>query len=134
MVTAFFILTCCFLSDLTKEVISRSPRLVVSSKHPADPQSYDPEFEQRGHWLTFTSGLAVVSFIIIMALGTSSPKVQLAFISFGMGGIYASCPLVLMWTANLISFPSEKRAIAAAFVNSMGVRSFLRAVLRRLIC
>lgn len=43
-----------------------------------------------------------------------------AFLCFAVGGVYAACPLTLMWVANSIPHPSEKRGIAIAIVNSLG--------------
>jgi hypothetical protein len=55
-----------------------------------------------------------------MGLGNDNLKVQYAFLCFAVGGIYASCPLVLVWTSNVVSWPAEKRAVTQAFVNAMG--------------
>ena len=34
--------------------------------------------------------------------------------------VYGACPLVMTWIPNVIAFPAEKRAVAIAFVNSLG--------------
>jgi len=69
----------------------------------------------------FITGLAsggMVCFIICVA--STNHIVQYVFIIFGLGFIYATCPLVLIWVPNVIAFPAQKRAVAIAFVNGMG--------------
>jgi len=69
----------------------------------------------------FISGLALfgtVCFIICVA--STNHMVQYVFIIFGLGTIYATCPLILIWVPNVIGFPAQKRAVAIAFVNGMG--------------
>ncbi len=91
MVAVIFILVIPFSSDLRKE---------------------------RGFHLAGAMAISAVSFIVLIAC--QHRKVQYAFLCFGVGGIYASAPLVLVWTSNIISWPAEKRAVTQAFVNAMG--------------
>lgn len=76
--------------------------------------------KERGFHLAGAMGIAAVSFIAIVAAGPARQKVQYAFLCFGVGGIYASAPIALVWTSNIISWPAEKRAVTQAFVNAMG--------------
>ncbi|KAI0317731.1 major facilitator superfamily domain-containing protein [Amylostereum chailletii] len=73
---------------------------------------------ERGHWITAASLLAGVSFIVIVAV--ENDKVKYAFLCFAVAGVYAACPLTLLWVSGLITHPAEKRAIAIAFVNALG--------------
>jgi hypothetical protein len=110
------------------------------------PFSSDIRKERPFH-LAYAMAISCVSFAV--PLGTANPTLQYVFLCFGVGsvcffsllprpyhkvmltfglplsptslsGIFASAPLVLVWTSNVISWPSEKRAIAQAFVNAMG--------------
>lgn len=42
------------------------------------------------------------------------------FTTFAFGCIYGTSPLVLMWVANIICYPAEKRAVAIGLVNALG--------------
>ena len=67
MVALLAIVGFCFISDIRKE---------------------------RGHWITVTSLIASVSFIIIVAV--DDKHVKYAFLCFAVGGVYAACPLTLL--------------------------------------
>ncbi|KAF5327985.1 hypothetical protein D9758_017790 [Tetrapyrgos nigripes] len=90
-VALVFILTFCFASDITKE---------------------------RGNFITGACLIATVSFIICVAV--DNEKAKYAFLCFAVGGVYAACPLTLLWVSNVIAQPAEKRAIAIAIVNALG--------------
>ncbi|VDB86682.1 unnamed protein product [Peniophora sp. CBMAI 1063] len=74
--------------------------------------------EDRATWITCTAGIATVSFIITVAVNNN--KVKYAFLCFAVGGVYAACPLTLLWVSGLVAHPAEKRAVAIAIVNSCG--------------
>ncbi|THH19142.1 hypothetical protein EW146_g1970 [Bondarzewia mesenterica] len=74
--------------------------------------------KERGHYITISSLVAGVSFIIIVSV--DNHKVKYAFLCFAVGGVYAACPLTLLWVSGLIAHPAEKRAIAIALVNGLG--------------
>ncbi|KAG5652487.1 hypothetical protein H0H81_004843 [Sphagnurus paluster] len=85
------ILTFCFVSDWRKE---------------------------RGNYITLAACISGVSFVATVA--ASNLKVKYAFLCFAVGGVYAACPLTLLWVSSIIDHPAEKRAIAIAFVNGLG--------------
>ncbi|EIM86072.1 MFS general substrate transporter [Stereum hirsutum FP-91666 SS1] len=85
------ILTFCFLSDIHKE---------------------------RAHYITLTAAISCVSFIIIVAV--NNQKVKYTFLCLAVAGVYAACPLTLLWVSSLIAHPAEKRAVAIAIVNALG--------------
>ncbi|KAF9269899.1 MFS general substrate transporter [Marasmius fiardii PR-910] len=91
MVALVFILFFCFLSDLRKE---------------------------RGNYVSITSLIAGVGFIITVAVNDN--HVKYTFLCFAVGGVYAACPLTLLWVSGVIDHPAEKRAVAIAFVNGLG--------------
>ncbi|KAK7041458.1 hypothetical protein VNI00_009324 [Paramarasmius palmivorus] len=91
MVALVFILAFCFTSDIRKE---------------------------RGNYVTIASLVAGVSFIITVAVNDN--HVKYAFLCFAVGGVYAACPLTLLWVSSVIDHPAEKRAVAIAFVNGLG--------------
>ncbi|PBK59974.1 MFS general substrate transporter [Armillaria solidipes] len=91
MVALVDIVFFCFLSDIRKE---------------------------RGNYVTITSLIAGVSFIITVAV--DDQKVKYAFLCFAVAGIHAACPLTLLWVSDVIDHPAEKRAVAIAIVNGLG--------------
>ncbi|KAJ8072786.1 hypothetical protein PM082_016345 [Marasmius tenuissimus] len=91
-VALVFILFFCFLSDIRKE---------------------------RGNYITLACLTAGVSFIITVAV-SDNLKVKYAFLCFAVGGVYAACPLTLLWVSGVIDHPAEKRAVSIAFVNALG--------------
>ncbi|OZJ04492.1 hypothetical protein BZG36_02667 [Bifiguratus adelaidae] len=74
--------------------------------------------KERANYITYSALLATVSFIITVTV--DDKKVKYAFLCFAVGGVYAACPLTLMWVANIILHPAEKRAVAIAIVNALG--------------
>ncbi|KAF9039615.1 MFS general substrate transporter [Hymenopellis radicata] len=90
-VALVFILFFCFLSDIRQE---------------------------RGNYVTITSFIAGISFIVCVSV--SNEHVKYAFLCFAVGGVYACCPLTLLWVSGIIDHPAEKRAVAIALVNGLG--------------
>lgn len=74
--------------------------------------------KERGNYVTITALIAGISFIITVAV--DNQKVKYAFLCFAVAGIYAVCPLTLLWVSSVIDHPAEKRAIAIAIVNGLG--------------
>ncbi|KAK1222249.1 hypothetical protein PQX77_014882 [Marasmius sp. AFHP31] len=74
--------------------------------------------KDRATYITLSSLLAGVSFIITVAV--DNQKAKYAFLCFAVGGVYAACPLTLLWVSNIIDHPAEKRAVAIALVNALG--------------
>ncbi|KAJ6618005.1 major facilitator superfamily domain-containing protein [Mycena sp. CBHHK59/15] len=74
--------------------------------------------KERGNYITLAALVSGVSFIIVVAI--DDKKAKYAFLCFAVGGIYAACPLTLLWVSSIIDHPAEKRAVAIAFVNSLG--------------
>ncbi|KAF9267217.1 MFS general substrate transporter [Marasmius fiardii PR-910] len=74
--------------------------------------------KERGSYVTLSSLLAGVSFIITVA--ADNQKVKYAFLCFAVAGVYAACPLTLLWISNIVDYPAEKRAIAIVLVNALG--------------
>ncbi|KAF9018374.1 MFS general substrate transporter [Hymenopellis radicata] len=91
MVALVSILTFCFVSDFRKE---------------------------RGNYVSLTSFIAGISFIIVVSV--NNDHVKYAFLCFAVGGVYATCPLTLLWVSSVIDHPAEKRAVAIALVNGLG--------------
>jgi len=79
--------------------------------------------KERANYITVAALMAGVSFIITVA--ATNKKVKYAFLCFGVGGIYAACPLTLLWVSSIIDHPAEKRAIAIALVNALGNSSVI---------
>ena len=73
---------------------------------------------ERGHYITITASIATVSFVITVAV--NDLKARYAFLCLAVGGVYAACPLTLLWVSSVFRVPAEKRAVAIAVVNSMG--------------
>ncbi|KAJ7471892.1 major facilitator superfamily domain-containing protein [Mycena latifolia] len=74
--------------------------------------------KERGNYITAASCLSGISFIIVVAV--DDKKVKYAFLCFAVAGIYAACPLTLLWVSSIIDHPAEKRAVAIALVNALG--------------
>lgn len=81
------------------------------------PISSDRTKERAWH-ITISMLAGAGCFAVIIA--TQNPKVQYAFLCFGVAAIFANPPLVLVWTSNIIAYPAEKRAITQAWVNALG--------------
>ncbi|KAJ7641466.1 major facilitator superfamily domain-containing protein [Roridomyces roridus] len=75
--------------------------------------------KERANYITAAALVSGFSFIIIIAVGQRH-TVQYPFLCFAVAGIYAACPLTLLWVSNIIDHPAEKRAVAIAVVNSLG--------------
>ncbi|KAI1781518.1 major facilitator superfamily domain-containing protein [Hypoxylon cercidicola] len=82
------------------------------------PQTADRYKERRWH-ITFGFTLAFVSGIIIVTV-ENNLAARYAFICFYISGVYAAFPLILTWGSEMISLPSEKRAVSIAIVNAVG--------------
>jgi predicted MFS family arabinose efflux permease len=50
--------------------------------------------KDRGNYITLTSAIACVSFIIVVA--SNNNRVKYAFLCFAVGAVYAACPLTLL--------------------------------------
>ncbi|KAF8237297.1 MFS general substrate transporter [Tricholoma matsutake] len=74
--------------------------------------------KERGNYITLTSAIACVSFIV--AVASNNNRVKYAFLCFAVGAVYAACPLTLLWVPGIIDHPAEKRAVAIALVNGLG--------------
>ncbi|KAH8827214.1 major facilitator superfamily domain-containing protein [Flagelloscypha sp. PMI_526] len=75
--------------------------------------------KDRPTFITIAALLSCVCFIIIVSI-TSSNVAKFVFLCFAVGGIYAACPLTLLWVSWIIDHPAEKRAVAIALVNGLG--------------
>ncbi|KAF8063345.1 major facilitator superfamily domain-containing protein [Lyophyllum atratum] len=73
---------------------------------------------ERANWITGAAGVAGVGFVVTVVSGNL--KVKYAFLCLAVGGVYAVCPLTLLWVSSIIDHPAEKRAIAIALVNGLG--------------
>ncbi|KAL0062051.1 hypothetical protein AAF712_011129 [Marasmius tenuissimus] len=74
--------------------------------------------KERGNYVSLAALLAGISFIITVAVDNKHAKY--AFLCFAVGGVYAACPLTLLWVSSVIDHPAEKRAVAIAIVNGLG--------------
>ncbi|KAJ1561486.1 hypothetical protein HK405_003786 [Cladochytrium tenue] len=70
--------------------------------------------------LVISSATAMAAICFVVDLTSYNTHVQYAFLCFAIGGVWASCFLVLVYLSNVIAWPSEKRAVSQAFVNAMG--------------
>ncbi|KAK2611996.1 hypothetical protein QQS21_001961 [Conoideocrella luteorostrata] len=67
------------------------------------------------------SGCLGLSFICtVVCIAVSSDRVLYAMVSLYIAGLHTALPLILNWASEVISLPSEKRAVALALVNSIG--------------
>ena len=73
--------------------------------------------EDRATWITVTAGFAAISFIIVVAV--NNDKVKYAFLCFGVGGVYAACPLTLL--VRLLFQPIRE---FATDICAVGIRSY----------
>lgn len=67
-----------------------------------------------------TSNTVRCMFLLISPLSAQLLIFSDIFTTFAFGCIYGISPLVLMWVANVICFPAEKRAVAIGLVNALG--------------
>lgn len=75
-------------------------------------------FGERGYHLAVACLFAVVPFAVIV--GVLDNQVRYGLLCVSAIGLYASCPLVNIWSSNAIPHPAEKRAVVVALVNGMG--------------
>ncbi|KAJ5602033.1 hypothetical protein N7510_011567 [Penicillium lagena] len=75
-------------------------------------------FKNKSYFVSLFSGIGTVFFIIVCA--NTNNTVRYIFNTFAFGCIYGTSPLVLMWVANTICYPAEKRAVAIGLVNALG--------------
>lgn len=75
-------------------------------------------FRDRHYHITVSFLVALVASIT--AAVVLDPHVRYAMLCFLAAGTWSATPLILTWTANTISYPNEKRAIAIALVNAIG--------------
>ncbi|PWN32755.1 MFS general substrate transporter [Meira miltonrushii] len=75
-------------------------------------------FKERALHLAAASALSVVCFAIL--IGVLNNTARYVLLCFGVAGVYAACPLVSIYAANAIPWPSEKRAISLAVINALG--------------
>ncbi|CAO1628611.1 unnamed protein product [Sympodiomycopsis kandeliae] len=75
-------------------------------------------FRDRAYHLAVACSLSIVPFAVI--LGVTDNKARYGLLCVGVTGLYASCPLINIWSSNAIPHPGEKRAVAVAFINGMG--------------
>ncbi|KAI9325796.1 major facilitator superfamily domain-containing protein [Zopfochytrium polystomum] len=62
--------------------------------------------------------VATISFVVDVV--SYDDHVRYAFLCLAVAGVWTSCMLTLVFLSNVIVWPSEKRAVAQAFVNAMG--------------
>ncbi|CAI7602804.1 unnamed protein product [Penicillium manginii] len=75
-------------------------------------------FKNKAYFISLFSGIGTIFFIVVCA--NSNDTVRYIFTTFAFGCIYGTSPLVLMWVANIICYPAEKRAVAIGLVNALG--------------
>ncbi|KAJ5698769.1 hypothetical protein N7462_000774 [Penicillium macrosclerotiorum] len=75
-------------------------------------------FKNKANFISLFAGIGTVFFIIVCA--NTNNSVRYIFNTFAFGCIYGTSPLVLMWVANIICYPAEKRAVAIGLVNALG--------------
>lgn len=96
-------------------------------------------FENKALFISLFAGIGTVFFIVVCAVANDVVRCKLRvrcfvglflcicllaapdiFTIFAFGCIYGVSPLVLMWVANIICYPAEKRAVAIGLVNALG--------------
>ncbi|KAK9357753.1 major facilitator superfamily domain-containing protein [Lipomyces starkeyi] len=75
-------------------------------------------FKNKSMFVSLFAGIGTVCFIVVTA--TTNRIVRYIFTIFAFGCIYGTSPLVLMWVANVLGHPAEKRAVAIGLVNALG--------------
>ena len=83
-------------------------------------------YKNKPRFISLFAAIATIFFIIVAA--TTQKTVRYIFTIFAFGPIYGISPLILMWVANVISYPAEKRAVAIALVNALGNMSSIYGV------
>lgn len=96
-------------------------------------------YKNKAYFTSLFSGIGTVFFIIVCASTNNTVRCEShcnfqtsyveekanliepdIFTTFAFGCIYGTSPLVLMWVANTICYPAEKRAVALGLVNALG--------------
>ncbi|KAJ7199968.1 MFS general substrate transporter [Mycena pura] len=72
-------------------------------------------FNERPYHIVAPACLAGLMYAL--SIGIKNHTAQYVFLCFGLGGTWSALPVVLAWAPNVISYPSEKRAVSLAFVN-----------------
>lgn len=75
-------------------------------------------YKNKPRFISLFAGITTIFFVVLAA--TTGNTVRYIFTIFAFGPIYGIAPLILMWVANVISYPAEKRAVAIALVNALG--------------
>ncbi|WVO17304.1 hypothetical protein L204_104996 [Cryptococcus depauperatus] len=75
-------------------------------------------FKAKPFMISLAAAIGTVCFIVTTCV--THHIVQYVFLIFAFGCVYALCPLILTWVPNVLTFPSEKRAVAIALVNALG--------------
>ncbi|KAK9485812.1 hypothetical protein V1527DRAFT_451820 [Lipomyces starkeyi] len=75
-------------------------------------------FKNKSIFVSLFAGIGTVCFIVVTV--TTNRIVRYIFTIFAFGCIYGTSPLVLMWVANVLGHPAEKRAVAIGLVNALG--------------
>ena len=61
----------------------------------------------------------------LVSLFVSQGAAKYAMMCFLIASIYTAVPLILNWASEVISFPSQKRSVSIAFINSFGHLSLI---------
>lgn len=91
-------------------------------------------FKNKAICISIFAAIGTACFIVVCASTSNSVRCMFLliplsfqllidsdiFATFAFGCIYGISPLVLMWVANVICFPAEKRAVALGLVNALG--------------
>ncbi|KAH6880030.1 major facilitator superfamily domain-containing protein [Thelonectria olida] len=79
--------------------------------------SYTSDKTQDRRWhLTFLHLVPVAACFV--SLFVSNTVVKYVMMCLFIGGLYTALPLILNWASECISFPTKKRSVAIAFINS----------------
>lgn len=73
---------------------------------------------ERAFHIAVPSLFGALCFALVVAIDNLT--VKYVFLCFGVGTIYATAPIILVYTSNLLSSPADKRAVAGAFVIAAG--------------
>jgi predicted MFS family arabinose efflux permease len=86
--------------------------------------SYTSDKTQDRRWHIF--GLFTAPIIAcLVSLFVDQGAAKYAMMCFLIAGIYTAVPLILNWASEVISFPSQKRSVSIAFINSFGHLSLI---------
>ncbi|KAH7140321.1 major facilitator superfamily domain-containing protein [Dactylonectria estremocensis] len=79
--------------------------------------SYTSDRSQDRHWhLTGLHLVAVAACITLLLV--KNAVVKYVMMCLFIGGLYTALPLILNWASECISYPTKKRSVAIAFINS----------------